>query len=131
MSYASHADYAMVALCVWREDRSGQTEGMTAVACVIRNRVARDKSTYFDECTRRWQFSSLTAMGDPELTLYPTDNDPTWEKAQMIAEKIIDGEITDITGGATSYYALSIPTPPSWASTMIHTVDIGGQTFFK
>jgi hypothetical protein len=104
---------------------------MTAVACVIRNRVLRDKSTYFDECTKRWQFSSLTAPGDPELTLFPTDNDVTWEKAQMIAEQCIDWKIKDVTGGAVSYYALSMSKPPSWAASMVHTVDIGGQSYFK
>lgn len=127
----THADYALTALTLWREDRSGGATGMTAVGCVIRNRVNRDKSTFFAEVTRRLQFSALTAGGDPELTLFPTITDPQWELAQTISQGIIDGTISDVTQGAVSYYALSMKTPPSWAASMTHTITIGGQIYFR
>ena len=44
--------------------------------------------------------------------------------------KVADGKLTDITLGATSYYAVSIP-PPYWAASMTPTVMIANQRFFK
>ena len=41
------------------------------------------------------------------------------------------GALEDITGGATSYYALSMTTPPYWAASMTPTVVIAGQKFFR
>lgn len=127
----SHADYAILALCLWREDRSGGREGMIGVGCCVRNRVARAKSSFYEECVKPWQFSSLTAKGDPQLTVFPAASDPLWSLASAIAETIIDGTQADVTGGATNYYAASMTTAPSWAAKMTHTVDIGGHRFYK
>jgi len=98
-------DLVISALTAWREDRSSGFQGMTAVLCVIRNRVNKNKTTYYHECVKAWAFSSISAAGDPELSLWPAENDPSWLNAQNLAEKVIDGNIADITGGSTLYYA--------------------------
>lgn len=124
-------DKALLALCAWREDRSGQREGMLAVMCSVRNRVERGNKSYSSAITQKWQYSSMTAPGDPQLGLYPQGGDPIFELALSLVDDVIDGAIADTTGGATNYYADSMTVPPKWADSMTFTVAIGGQRFFK
>ena len=125
------ADEYMLARCLYLEDRSGGYNGMVAVGSVVRNRVLRDRCSYYAEVVRRLQFSSITAKGDPELTLYPGETDPAWVEAQAIAASIIDGSIADTTQGATLYYAASIPFPAHWDRAKVTaTVSVGNQHFF-
>lgn len=132
MDFQVAADLFMTALCMYREDRSGASAGMVAVGCVLRNRVARDKSTFYAEVVKRLQFSSITAPGDPELSLYPVTTDPSWVLAGKCALLVIDNEIADTTGGATLYYAESIAFPKSWDRSKVRqTVSVGGQLFFE
>ena len=126
------ADLFMLALCMYREDRSGGQTGMTAVGCVVRNRVTKHRSTYYAEVVKPWQFSSITAKGDPQLSLYPLESDPNWAIAQLLALQITNGTILDVTDGATLYYANSIPFPASWnRAVLTPTVTIGNQFYFK
>lgn len=108
---------------------------MQSVANVIMNRAAERKTSATSECLRQWQFSSMTAKGDPELSLGPDALDSaswsTFMAACELAEEAAAGTLVDITEGATSYYALSMKTPPAWAATMTKTVTIKGQVFFK
>ena len=73
----------------------------------------------------------MTAKGDPELTLWPEENDATFYVADNLAQEAVLGHLPDITGGATNYYALSMKTPPEWAAKMTKTVTLGGQVYFK
>lgn len=125
------ADEFILALTCWRENRGGGYEGMQSVANVVLNRARKRGDSPYEECIRPWQFSSITAKGDPELILWPALSDPQWKLAQNIAQDAANGSLDDITGGATFYYALSIAHPPSWASAMQKTVEIQGQVFFK
>lgn len=125
------ADQVVLALTIWRENRGGGYPGMQSVANVILNRARHRGTSPYEECVRPWQFSSLTAKGDPELILWPAVGDTSWAVAQSIAQSAMNGTLDDITQGATSYYALSMPTPPNWAATMIKTVEVEGQVFFK
>jgi hypothetical protein len=104
---------------------------MQSVLNVLSNRAAARKTDVYTEAVRKWQFSSMTAPGDPNLILYPTDNDPQWLTALALAEQAAAGTLEDITGGATSYYATSMATPPAWASTMTQTAVIANQIFFR
>ncbi len=125
------ADQILIAITIWRENRGGGYAGMQSVANVILNRASHRGTSAYEECVRPWQFSSMTAKGDPQLILWPSPSDTAWQTAQGIAQAAADGTLPDITGGATSYYALTMTTPPSWAASMTHTVTIEGQTFFK
>ncbi len=125
-------DEGFLALCLWREARGEGRDGMVAVGSVIRNRVHRDRSTYYDEVTRRLQFSSLTAPGDPELTVYPTLSDESWKLASEVAGGILAGSLADPTGGATLYYAVTIGFPATWdRSRCRFTKQIGRHRFFR
>jgi N-acetylmuramoyl-L-alanine amidase len=125
-------DIFMLTLCCWREDRSGKGTGMTAVAWAVRNRYDRDKTSYYAEVTARLQFSSVTAPRDPELDEWAKKGDPMWALAREIARGVIYGPITDPTGGATLYYAETIPFPAAWNRSKVEqTITAGGQIFFR
>ena len=124
-------DQVVLALTCWRENRGGGLAGMQSVANVIMNRAAQRTETPYEVCVAKWQFSSMTAENDPQLGLYPGIAEPAWIQALEIAATAARGELADITGGATSYYALSMATPPYWAAKMTPTVEIAGQAFFK
>lgn len=125
------ADQFVLALTVWRENRGGGYTGMQSVANVILNRSTHRGTSPYAECIRPWQFSSITAKGDPQLIVWPAANDSSWAVAQSIAQSAASGTLDDITQGATSYYALSMTTPPSWAASMTQTATIENQVFFK
>ena len=76
-------------------------------------------------------FSDDRATADPELIVWPDANDENFLDAQALAMKAKEGTLEDLTGGAVSYYAKSMKTPPYWAATMIPTVQIGGQLYFR
>jgi len=126
------ADQFMVALCLWREARGVGNSGMVAVACVLRNRVARNKSSYYAEVVKPWQFSSITAKNDPQLGLYPSSADSSYQLAQKIVASISQDTLADTTEGSTLYYDDSIPFPAGWDIHKVEdTVKIGRLNFFK
>lgn len=127
-------DEVVGALCAWRENRGGGVQGMQSVLNVLINRAAHRKTSVYEEAVRKWQFSSMTAPGDANLILYPTAIDPQWAEALALASQASQGLLSDITGGATSYYApAGMPDgkAPSWAATMTETATIAGQIFFR
>lgn len=124
-------DEFMLALCAWRENRHGQVAGMTSVMNVVMNRVYKNKTSPYSEVTRFEQFSSITAPGDIQLGLWPKVDDRSWQIAQTLASHAVQNVLADITGGATSYYALSMEKPPEWAAAMVETAIIAGQRFMK
>jgi len=101
---ATPTDYSDTALCIWKEARGEGVQGMTAVACVIRNRVEKRGTSYSVEVYRAWQFTSMSVPTDPEFHLVPSGFDPTWDAAQQIADDVINGKTADVTGGAVLYW---------------------------
>ena len=127
-------DQVIGALTCWREARGEGVRGMQAVFNVLQNRAASRHTDVYTEAVRRLQFSSMTATGDPNLILYPTDIDAEWEAALTIALQASLGQLEDITLGATSYYApkgMPDGKAPYWAASMSETIIIGNQIFFK
>lgn len=140
-------DQVFAAVVAWKEDRGGGTTGMQAVINVLQNRSTRDNTSIYSECTARLQFSSLTSLGDPELTLWAKDADPQWAQALVLATEMAAGTLPDITGGSTLYFnpagigktdkvfilpdGTSIPFPQTWnPSIVVYKARIGGHYFF-
>jgi hypothetical protein len=98
-------DQVVGAICVWRENREGGVSGMQSVFNVLMNRAAKRTTDVYTEAVRKLQFSSMTAPGDPELVLYPTNMDSQWAEALTLAYQASTGNLEDLTGGATLYYA--------------------------
>lgn len=142
---------AIVALCAWRENRGGGVDGMQSVLNVIANRAARRGTTLYEEAIRPLQFSSMTAPGDPELSLYPSPHDLPWQVASGLATLACEGKLADMTDGATVYYnpasiyakgakpgkvievaGVQIPFPKTWSQEHVkHTATIAGHVFFQ
>ena len=131
----TNADYhkALLAIVIWREARGEPLAGKIGVACVIRNRVNADKvgpGRWTAVITERFQFSSMTAPGDPTLVEWPQDNDPSWLVCMIVAEGVYNGTTPDNTFGATLYVNLAVANP-EWAHTAVKTVVLGKQTFYR
>ena len=54
-----------------------------------------------------------------------------WRQAADLAARILSGRqaLTDLTGGATHYHALSVR--PYWADALVRTVQIGHHVFYR
>ena len=118
------------ALCLWREARGEGYEGMRAVCHVIANRSLKRKRSWAEVVYQPWQFSSMTAIGDPQLTLVPVAPDKAFEDAYAIARLVYYGKDEDATNGADHYFASTIPMP-EWAKNMTATAVIGKHNFYK
>lgn len=128
------ADQWITALCLWREARGGGVAEMTAVAWVIHNRVIYRRSDYTTQVLAKWQFSSMSAPGDPQLWKFPEENDASGKIAWDVAQKVIAVRISDPTGGADLYYDDALEAhPPSWSEPQYATptVKIGRLNFFR
>ncbi len=140
-------DQALLAVTMWRENRAGGVSGMQSVGNVIMNRVSKRGTDAYSECVRHLQVSSITAKGDPELTLWANNDDPQWQTALALAAQAAVNALEDITDGADLYYApkaivtkvkiklpngIVVPFPQDWdQSAVIYTGTIQGQIFFR
>jgi hypothetical protein len=105
---------------------------MRAVAWSIRNRV--NKGGWFGSgwaavLSKAFQYSSMTAPGDPNLIKWPEAYEAAWQLCMAIATEVFEGIGTDPTEGATHYFSQN--NPPLWAMKMRHTVDVGQFHFYE
>ena len=105
----------ILARTIWGEARGDGRVGMEAVASVVLNRVAdpgwwgRD---IVSVCQTPWQFSCWNKNNpNREKLLAVTGSDHSFTTALAVADAAVTGTLADTTGGATSYYAESIPEP--------------------
>lgn len=126
-------DASLLALCVWREASNQPVAAKLAVAWSIRNRVQHPSwygGTWSEVICKKFQYSSMTNPGDPNLVRWPLETDTSWQAALEVAQAAISGSGSDPTGGAVNYYSLDIPEPP-WAAQMTFTVAIGSFRFYR
>lgn len=124
-------DIAFGALCAWRENRGGGQVGMQSVINTLQNRSREEGKSIYEIATAPLQYSSMSAPGDPQLTKFGLDGDAQWIEALALMEQAAAGQLPDITGGATNYYATSMSKPPWWAASMDVTVTIANQIFLR
>jgi N-acetylmuramoyl-L-alanine amidase len=126
------ADMAFLALVLWREARGETHEGKTAVAWSIMNRMAARQwgNTLMSVIFQRLQYSSVTYKGDPQLTLWPKDDDQSWQTCLRVADETLEGLTTNPIDGADSYHDVSID-PPDWARKSVFVKQIGRIKFYK
>ena len=122
----------LLALLIWREARGESVEAKLAVAYSVLNRVARP-SWWGDNLDtvigKRWQYSSLTATGDPQLILFPRCSDPSWQESLAVARAARGGSEPNPVPGADSYYDDSI-TAPAWATVAAFRGKLGTLNFY-
>lgn len=133
-------EFILLALCIWREARGESVQTKQAVAWSIRNRVQNPGwwgTGWAGIILQPYQYSSFN-RNDPNAAKLPIPKDPSWEDslevAQMIYTSGADAQLPDPTGGATSYFDLSLDhNPPSWAidGGMVKTCDVGRLHFYR
>jgi len=132
-------DRDVLARTLWGEARGETLAGMLAVAWAIRNRVNDGKARswwgegYAGVCLKPYQFSCWN-KNDPNFPfLSGAKPIPVAEmaKAVMVATAVMDGVYPDPTGGATHYYATTMPKAPAWAAKAKQTLKLGHHVFFR
>lgn len=125
----------IMARTAWGEARGEGLRGMQAVLNVIMNRVKKGGwwgATPEEVCLKKSQFSVWNKT-DPNYSkmLAVTEADKNFHDALGLAQQAYDGNLPDITGGATNYLALgSLKTIPSWVKGLTKTAQIGNHTFY-
>lgn len=120
-----------MARTIYGEARGEGGQGMQAVANVIMNRVKRGGwygASIKDVVLKPYQFSCWNAT-DVNRQKILNATAAQLASARSIAEKVINGTLPDITGGATHYHARGID--PYWAKSMTKTATIGNHVFYK
>lgn len=123
----------LMARTAWGEARGEGLRGMQAVLNVIQNRVNAGKwygRTAEEVVLKPYQFSCWNENDPNYLKMQRVDeNDAQFTNAKGLAELSYDGDLLDITGGATHYHAAGIT--PNWAGSMQKTAVIGNHVFYK
>lgn len=132
-------DRDILARTLWAEARGEGVVGQIAVAWTIRNRVNDGKAKswwgegYAGVCLKAWQLSCWN-KNDPNFGyLSATKQIPAGEfaQAQRAAVQVIAGTAADPTGGATHYYATTMPKAPAWVVGAKQTLMLGHHIFYK
>lgn len=135
----SDKDRDILARTLWGEARGDGLTGQIAVAWTIRNRVfdGKDKSWwsegYAGVCLKPYQFICWNKSDPNYLYLTGVTVIPARELAQAFkaADLVNTGDEPDPTGGATHYYATTMPKAPAWAAKAKQTLKQGHHVFFK
>ena len=136
---ASEKDRDILARTLWGEARGEDLIGQIAVAWTIRNRVFDGKTKswwgegYAGVCLKPWQFSCWNKKDPNYVYLSGVKPIPFREFAQakIAADHVIAGTAPDPTGGATHYYATTMPKAPAWTVGAKQTLKLGHHVFFK
>jgi len=123
----------LLAIALWREARGTGETGMTAVAYSIMERVEHPTwwgHTLAEVLAKKWQYSSLAAPGDPQLILWPVDEDVSWRLAMAVADAVLAKSVANPVPAADSYFDASIP-PPKWATPERFIGKVGRLSFYR
>jgi N-acetylmuramoyl-L-alanine amidase len=127
------ANIIFLALTVWREARGEVYTAKLAVAFSILNRVSHPKwwgNDVMSVVFKRFQYSSLTNKGDPNLIAWPQAADPFWNDSIQAAQAATTGGAKNPAPGADSYFDISI-SPPDWAKPEMFVIAIGAFRFYN
>ncbi|MFD1803948.1 cell wall hydrolase [Mixta tenebrionis] len=115
-----------LALNIYHEARGEPLKGQIAIASVTMNRANWDINQICPVVYAPKQFSwtHLTKTA----WRYPPGSDKSWQRAQQIAHQIINGELSDVTNGATYYHNQTVT--PVWRNEFARTATIGSHVFY-
>ena len=80
--------------------------------------------------TKPWQYSSLTDPHDPQLTKWPSSNDPAWDQCLGVATAAIGAAEPNPVPSATHYHDISIDLPTAWGKATLLR-QIGRLLFYS
>lgn len=118
---------------MYYEARGEGERGQKAVAEVIFHRLRKGNyghsicAVVYEGAYRPGCQFSFTCNGITSQKKVPS----AWMQSQLLAAKILTNEehLNDVTGGATSYHAISVQ--PDWSGYLTRTVQIGNHVFYK
>ncbi|WP_075183055.1 cell wall hydrolase [Pantoea sp. 1.19] len=115
-----------LALNIYHEARGESLKGQIAVGAVTMNRANWKPKEVCDVVYAPGQFSwtHLKRMAHR----IPSDKDASWQRAKSLANRIVAGEVKDITGGATYYHTRRVK--PYWRGSFQQTLVIGNHVFY-
>jgi len=123
----------LLALDVWRESR-GQSSAWPGVLWCVLNRARHPQwwgNDVISVITHKWQFSSMTAPGDPNTVQWPAASDPQFLAIVDLIAKWEVGTVPDPTNGATYYYSRPLTAPPAAWGDVQETAVINGIHFCR
>jgi spore germination cell wall hydrolase CwlJ-like protein len=113
-------DVTCIANTAYREARNSDAN-MQAVANVVKNRLIAGWGNDYCHIIRDGRF--VYSVAD-------TDND-RYAKAMEVAEKVIQDELPDNTGGAVFFHSDRLRHRPRWAKPQHRTASIDGNVFYR
>jgi N-acetylmuramoyl-L-alanine amidase len=128
------SDYArvLIKIMVWREMQN-VPEAWKAVVHVVLNRAAKGGWWGHDivtVVTHPYQFSGMTAPGEPPLTHWPQENG-LWIELGKAVDDVLDAGDPDPSAGATFYFSLPLTQPPLVWGSVAKTWEVRGVQFFR
>lgn len=126
----------IMARTAWGEARGEGQSGMQAVLNVVMNRVKKGSwygATPKEVCLKKYQFSCWLDSDPNKAKLLAVDeSDKDFAKAKYLATLAYDGELTDITKGATNYVNLATlgNNVPDWVGKLEKSTTIGNHSFY-
>tara|TARA_B100002019_G_scaffold293504_1_gene321661 strand:+ start:6855 stop:7385 length:531 start_codon:yes stop_codon:yes gene_type:complete len=141
-AYDANGEAFCLAKNIYFEAGNQPLVGKVAVSHVVLNRV--DSSLYPDTICDvvyqsrwriNWKGEEVPVRNKCQFSWFcdgksdePVDS-KTWIESMLIARRVIEGEWSDVTEGATHYHADSVL--PYWASSLNRTVTIDNHLFYK
>lgn len=137
-----NGDILCLAQNIYFESGNQPLVGKIAVSHVVLNRVESDLYPdticgviYQAELRENWLGKMVPVIGRCQFSWYcdgksddPVDS-KTWIESILIARRVVQGEWSDITEGATHYHADYIH--PFWADSLNRTTTIDNHLFYK
>lgn len=100
--------------------------GKTLAQCCLYSALVGGKYSNFG------QYSSWNTDDPNRMSMAcVADDDPLLTECLSYVMDALQGDGSDPTGGATHYYANTLPAPPAWAATGTFTVQVGKTRFYK
>ena len=141
-AYDANGEAFCLAKNIYFEAGNQPLIGKVAVSHVVLNRV--DSSLYPDTICDvvyqsrwriNWKGEEVPVRNMCQFSWFcdgksdePVDS-KTWIESMLIARRVIEGEWSDVTEGATHYHADSVL--PYWASSLNRTVTVDNHLFYK
>lgn len=115
-----------LAMNIYHEARGEPVKGQIAVGTVTMNRANWDVNAICPVVYAPKQFSWTSLKQHPHR--YPPHADRSWQRAKALAWRIVEGELKDVTKGATYFHAHNVK--PAWRHAFQRTVTIGNHVFY-
>ena len=123
----------LMAVMVCREAPFEPIKTKLAVAQTVMNRVDHPKwwgGTPEEAITSPYQYSTMTAPGDRQLTVWPRSNGAILRECLAVANDALTRKSPMVVKGADSFYAEGIR-PPEWATADAFVAQLGPLLFFN